>query len=211
MALKLNYSCFFTANISLSAIIIVQTLWLSSSRRELPHFVVPYNPWLGQHKCQKCSKAEPEWLQQQHVFIHPLLTIQLTTIAVVNHMLERNERWPAWNFVPNFSRWAGGLMAVVRTWRKETFTPAVYEQKAHIRPLMRPHDHAWLFLALVFRCVLTSLKPGLSVRRSVGRSVCPSVRHAFVKTREINLFEWNIVRGGTVGPLDAPSHLYKTV
>ena len=37
----------------------------------------------------------------------------------------------------------------------------------------------------VFRCVLASLKEGLSVRRSIRPSVRPSVRKAFVKSGEM--------------------------
>ena len=49
-----------------------------------------------------------------------------------------------------------------------------------------------------------------SVRRSVRPSVRPSVRWSVTlssKTREINIFEQNIIMGGTLGPLDASSQL----
>ena len=49
-----------------------------------------------------------------------------------------------------------------------------------------------------------------SVLPSVGRSVGPSVT-LLSKTRQINIFEQNIVRGGVLGPLDASSQLYKTM
>ena len=45
-----------------------------------------------------------------------------------------------------------------------------------------------LFNFCIFRCVLASLYPGLSVRRSVGRSVRPLVTLSS-KTREINIFD----------------------
>ena len=61
----------------------------------------------------------------------------------------------------------------------------------------------------LFRCVLASLYEGLSVGPSISLSVRPSVGQS--KTREINIFEQNIVIGGTSGPLDASSQLYKTV
>ena len=62
--------------------------------------------------------------------IDPLMTIQLTTIAVVNYILERNERWPARNLVPNSSKWAGGgLMTAVRTWGKESYLHPVSQAR----------------------------------------------------------------------------------
>ena len=57
-----------------------------------------------------------------------------------------------------------------------------------------------LLLLPIFRCVLATLQPGLSIR--------PSVRHAFVENK---IFEQNIVRGGILGPLDASLNLYRLV
>ncbi len=55
------------------------------------------------------------------------------------------------------------------------------------------------------------MRPRISITGSVHPSVRRSVRHATSKTREINIFEQKIVREGTLGPLDASLHLYKTV
>ena len=86
-------------------------------------------------------------------------------------------------------------------------------------------------IKLTFRCVLESLWEGLSVRPSVQPSVrpsvcpsvrlpvrpfvclsvCPSIRHAFVKTREIDIFEQTIATGSLVGLLEASQHHYMTV
>ena len=69
-------------------------------------------------------------------------------------------------------------------------------------------------LFAIFRCVLASLYEGMSVRPSVRPSVRRLVGWSVTlssKTREINIFEQNIVIGGILGPLDASSQLYKTV
>ncbi len=62
------------------------------------------------------------------------------------------------------------------------------------------------------------MRPRISITGSVRPSVRPSVGPSVgglvtlsVKTRQINIFEQNNVRGGILGPLDAASQLYKTV
>ena len=54
------------------------------------------------------------------------------------------------------------------------------------------------------------MRPRISIAGSVRPSVRPSVTLS-LKTREINIFEKNIVRGGILGPLDVSLHLYKPV
>ena len=59
------------------------------------------------------------------------------------------------------------------------------------------YAYAWSF-ALISRCVLASLYEGLSVRRSVRRSVGPSVTHFFeyAKTRVLDFGRWIGVGNG---------------
>ena len=54
------------------------------------------------------------------------------------------------------------------------------------------------------------MRPRISIGGSVHLSVGTSVTLTS-KTREINIFEQNIVIGGILGPLDASLQLYKTV
>ena len=73
---------------------------------------------------------------------------------------------------------------------------------------------------LFFRCVLaiTVLDASSHLYNRVCPSVRPSVRQLvrrsvtlLSKTREINILEQIVARGGIPGSLDASSHLYKTV
>ena len=71
-----------------------------------------------------------------------------------------------------------------------------------------------LNLIILIRCVLAYLYEGLSVRSSVRPSVRRLVGRSVTllsKTREISIFEQNIIIGGILGHLDASLQLYKTV